>query len=172
MAQDEYTVRYTLGAGDNWELTKYVIRSSPRYWLMHGALIFGSAYLAGTLRGTEAGTGAFDARLFLGVALFMAVLDYLAQRLKSIHRVRRTPGLVGAHELRITPEGLHGKSDGHPESHVTWSHIDRIVETETWLYLFINRVSAVIVPQSAFVSGADRAEFADAARRWRAGNSA
>jgi len=169
MTQEEHTVRYTLAAADNWELTKYVIRSSPRYWLMHGALIFGSAYLAATIRGTEAGTGAFDVRLFVGVALFMAALDYLAQRLKSIHRVRRTPGLVGAHELRITPEGLHGKSDGHPESHVTWSHIDRVVETEAWLYLFINRVSAVIVPQSAFATAAERTAFSSAAQRWASG---
>ena len=169
MAQDEHSIRYTLHAGDNWELTKYVIRSSPRYWLMHGALIFGSAYLAGSIRGTEAGTGAFDARLFVGVALFMAGFDYLAQRLKSVHRVRRTPGLVGAHELRITPDGLHGKSADQPESHVTWSHIDRIVETDTWLYLFINRVSAVIVPQSAFATADERTAFASAAQRWAAG---
>lgn len=170
MTHDEHTVRYTLAAADNWELTKYVIRSSPRHWLLHSALIFGSAYLAGTLRGTDAGTGAFDLRLFLGAALFMAAFDYLAQRLKSVHRVRRTPGLVGAHELRITPEGLHGKSEGHPESHVTWSHIDRIVETDAWLYLFINRASAVIVPQSAFSTAADRTAFAAAARRWASGS--
>jgi len=168
MAEDEYTVRYDLEAADNWELTKFVFRTTPRYWALHGALILGTSWLAGSIRGLEAGSGAFDLRLALGVLGFMAAFDYLVQRVKSVHRVRRTAGLVGPHELRISPAGLYGKSTDI-ESHVDWSHIDRVVETDTWIYLFLNRVSAVIVPRSAFATAADRTAFASAAQRWASG---
>ena len=170
MSPTEHTVQYELRAQDNWELSKYVFRANPRYWLMHAALVFGTAGLAASIRGLEDQTGAFDLGMFAGVALFMGVFDYGVQRLKSAHRAKRTAGLIGPHELRITPEGVYGTTDG-VESHVTWSRIASVVETEAWLYLFLNRVSAVIVPIGAFENAAHRERFVTAADAWRAAGS-
>jgi len=165
MGSAEHRVRYELHRGDHWRLSRYLLRTRPGAWLVHGGLILGTAWLAASIRGFDRGDGAFEPGRFLGVAALMAVLDYAVQRLKSALRAGRTPGFIGPHELRITPEGLHGETDGE-ESSLPWAAVRRVVEVDSWLYLFLDRTSAVIVPLAAFPDGAAREAFVGAARTW------
>jgi YcxB-like protein len=56
-------------------------------------------------------------------------------------------------KLVINDAGIHAQLDGQSGS-IAWKLIERVVETETHIFLYLNRLRGYIIPKSAFVDGA------------------
>ena len=88
----------------------------------------------------------------------------LKRRILKIVEEGRRNSLFGRHELRITQDGIHGKT-GVSES--TWHRIERAVETEKHVIVYVNAITAFIVPKSAFTSEEEKERFLEEVNKFR-----
>jgi hypothetical protein len=67
-------------------------------------------------------------------------------------------------DIGLAPDGIRWKSH-RGEGRTAWNAVNRIVETKSYIYLFIDRAAAHVVPKRCFSSEGAAVEFAEAARR-------
>ncbi len=73
-------------------------------------------------------------------------------------------------DIELAPDGIRWKSH-RGEGRTAWHAVNRIVETRSHIYLFIDRAAAHVVPKRCFSSEAAALEFAQEARRLTHANS-
>jgi len=73
-------------------------------------------------------------------------------------------------DIELAPDGIKWKSP-RGEGRTAWNAVNRIVETKSHIYLFIERAVAHVVPKRCFFSEAAAREFAEDARRLVNANS-
>lgn len=72
--------------------------------------------------------------------------------------------LFGHHELRIDQDGIHVKTEA---SESTWHCIERAVESDKHVLIYVNSISAIIIPMSAFASDVEKINFLNEVRKFQ-----
>ncbi|HLJ53164.1 MAG TPA: YcxB family protein [Rhizomicrobium sp.] len=73
-------------------------------------------------------------------------------------------------DIELAPDGIRWKSELR-EGRTAWNAVNRVVETKSHIYLFIDRAAAHVIPKRSFSSEAAAREFAEDARRLVNANS-
>jgi YcxB-like protein len=164
-------VTYSLTRDDYWQFNRFLLkRRRSYYW---SPIVVGlAAALAclllilsdrGPLLPWAAGLGVLAAG---GVGAGWVVLcrRYLLRR-----AVRRLPADDGStlakRTLRIEQGGIHFSS-ATGEGVIRWSGVREIAENEDYLYLFTDKIVALILPKRLFADSATSKGFADATRSY------
>lgn len=72
--------------------------------------------------------------------------------------------LFGWHELTITQDGIHGKTEA---SETTWHCIEKAVETEKHVLVYVNSITAVVISKNAFASSEEKDRFLNELNRFK-----
>jgi len=80
-------------------------------------------------------------------------------------------GVLCDHVIAITEEGLR-ETTQVSESRSTWTGIERIVENEEYVFIYISACQAHVIPKRAFASEKDSKEFIEQARLFRSSRTA
>ncbi len=99
------------------------------------------------------------------IVLFPKIVEQSMKKriLKMVEEGKRNY-LFGRHELRITQDGIHGKTG---VSETTWHRIERAVETEKHVLVYLNSITAFVVPKSAFGSQEEKDRFLEEVSRFK-----
>lgn len=104
----------------------------------------------------------------LAVMLWMSFLFLPPTRGRIARFIRKQPKMMLTHFLSIDPAGLSAKTSAD-ESRYPWQTMYSLEEDAGYLFLFISRNSAFIVPKRAFATLNEAQTFLDTARRfWEA----
>jgi len=104
-----------------------------------------------------------SAGIVLAVTPLLIPLRRWSLRGKVAAMIQETPDMLGPSELSISREGLRTNSTHHP-----WRAFHKIVEVRGYLYFLLMPDRAIIVPDRAFRSPEERAQFLTTARDWYA----
>jgi hypothetical protein len=107
-----------------------------------------------------AGLVAAAAQLLVGYTLLAWMLDWLnrAVEVRFLANRKGALGILGDHQISISSEGMV-ETTAVSENRYRWAGVPRIERTATHLFLWMNDISAHIVPLSAFPSAAAASEF-------------
>ncbi|HLC49430.1 MAG TPA: YcxB family protein [Candidatus Andersenbacteria bacterium] len=81
---------------------------------------------------------------------FINVWNFYWRRMIKSFYTGRTD-MVGEHTLTIDENGLHLKSEQSEGSH-TWRVVEAIEQSEKYLFIFLGKLSAHVIPKSSFNS--------------------
>ena len=98
--------------------------------------------------------------------IFPSEMDRIARRL---YNEAKQPGLLGLHELEISKEGIVEKTEFN-ESRQSWRGVEKIVPTETHLFIFISSISAHVIPRHEVNVGELEQFIAQAEQWWQEAN--
>lgn len=73
----------------------------------------------------------------------------VSRRTSKLIKEGKDGKILGNKNIKLTPEGIYGTSL-YSEEKVKWDSIERIEETEDYIYIFISSISAFIIPIRAF----------------------
>ncbi|MGO9272015.1 MAG: YcxB family protein [Terriglobia bacterium] len=165
-------VTYSLTREDYWQFNRFLLkRRRSYYW----SPIVGGSVAAATcllLRASDSGTpllpwaAGFAVVAAAGVGAGWVLLGrrYLLRR-----AVRRLPAEDGStlakRTLRIDPGGIHFSS-ATGEGVIWWSGVVEITEDQAYLYMFTDKVCAIIVPKRLFADSAVWKDFVETARSY------
>jgi hypothetical protein len=99
--------------------------------------------------------------LILGVwwrAFPIRVAQLMRVNTERLHREGKNRGILGPHRIALEPEWLL-EASADREHRTRWRAIERVVETEAHLFLYVSGFSSVIVPNRAFATLEDRERF-------------
>lgn len=91
----------------------------------------------------------------------------LKSQVNRIVKLGGADGLIGTHSATLTPEGLESTSQDKSSTFFKWNGISAIETSPTQTYIFINKLTSLVIPNTAFVSDAERQTFVETARRYR-----
>ena len=111
-----------------------------------------------------------DLVLVIGVAVVLTVLSFLwivlakAMFLKHLRRninIMKKSGKLpyGGGNTLLFNEDVFVSVAPEKETKVKYSAIERIVETESYIFIFTSSIQAVIIPRSAFSDDAEKVRF-------------
>ncbi len=171
-------VTFDLTPDDFWHFSlyyrrnKYPIRPFFLYALF-GVIVF--LFLVGSWVAAEYwltfGRAQSTLLVCLPVLLFFAVLIFPPTKRRVIKIARQRPGLLCEHTIGISPEWLSEKTRIN-ENKVAWTTLKSIEEDSEYLFLFLDRLVAHVIPKRAFSSPQEANTFLNTAHRyWEAAKS-
>ena len=171
-------VTYELTPDNFWHFRLYYLRHKHfiRPALMYTLSgIMGLAFLGGTWAAAELWLtlGRISWILLLGLLVlpFFAFRMFPPTKGRVIKLAGQQPGLFCEHTIEISPEWLSEKTQVN-ESKVAWSTMKSLEEDPEYLFLFVDRLVAHVIPKCAFSSPHEAEVFLNTARRyWVAANS-
>ncbi len=83
---------------------------------------------------------------------------YYIKQTKKMLREKTNNGILGQKTLSLTEQGIITQGDGD-ETLTSYGNISQVAEGKTAVYLYNSAVSAIIVPNRAFSSSEQKAEF-------------
>lgn len=109
------------------------------------------------------------AQILVGYTVFFWVLEAVNRfvQVRLIGNRKSALGIIGDHQLMISSAGVVETTSVN-ENKYRWAGIPRIERTPTHMFLWVNDVSAHIIPLSAFPSGAAANEFELRAQEFKA----
>ncbi len=99
----------------------------------------------------------------LGGALIFFIYPYLDQksitgRLKKMLSEGNNQAILGHQAMSLSPEGIFSKSQTG-ESKLNWASIDKVVQSEKYIFLYISSTNAIVIPTRVFATENQRQEF-------------
>ena len=138
----------------------------PAYlWLF---LCIGIWYVDDLKRGEPLRTFLDLLPLFCGVPLYLLYFPWAYRRnlrkiVAGMVSEGQNRGLFGRRRVTISLEGVTETGE-FGQTTRTWRGIERVTETEDYVYIYANAVAAFIVPSRAFAGPSEFEEFVRAAR--------
>ncbi len=175
-------VTFDLTPDDFWHFSiyyrhhKYPIRPLLMYALF---AMISLVFLAGSWVAVEVwltrGLLQWTLLVCLPILLFFIVRFLPPTKGRVVKKVRRfanqKPGLLCEHTIDISPEWLSEKTSVN-ETKVAWTTLKSIEEDSAYLFLFVDKLVAHIIPKRAFSSPHEADMFLNTARRfWEAAKS-
>lgn len=171
-------VTYELTPDDYWRFNlyyrrhKYPVRPFMLYALS-GAI--GIVFLGGGWVAVESWLAFGRAQLTLLacllVLLFAAVGILPPTKRRMTKLAAQKPGLLCEHTIGISPEWLSEKTSVN-ENKAAWMTLKSLEEDSEYLFLFLDRLVAHVIPKRAFASPHEADMFLSTARRyWEAAKS-
>lgn len=81
-----------------------------------------------------------------------------------------TKGIIGEHELEISSDGVHERTSMNDGRH-SWVSVDRIVEDDRYIFIYLQVTMAHIIPKSSFATLDQANVFINEARALKAAAS-
>jgi len=75
-----------------------------------------------------------------------------ARRVRRLYREGKNKGLLGERLIELTRDGLIVRTEVG-ESKIKWDGIERIARTDDYSFIYLNAITAVIIPRKAIVEG-------------------
>lgn len=99
----------------------------------------------------------------LAGALVFFIYPYLNRksmigRLKQMLSEGNNKTMLGNQVITTSPEGIFCKSQAG-ESKLNWSSIDKVMQNEKYIFLYISSTNAFVIPTNAFATENQRQEF-------------
>lgn len=167
-------VTYELSADDYIAFNLYHQAHSPsikrrqlfsRWFLPVAMLFFG--WTLDQRDGGITGRTTFAMASLIWVLLFPAYWRWCSVRLvRRLLSEGLNSSLGKSNTLSIGPEGLQAVGP-EGESKLKWTAVEKIVTSESYVYLYVSAVSALMIPTAAFADSAARNQFVEAARQYR-----
>ena len=85
--------------------------------------------------------------------------DYI-RRLKKLYSEGDNKAILGKHKYVVSQDGLTATTPAG-ESKINWSSINKIMENEKYIFLYIGAASAITVPRSSFSDSKSEKDFLD-----------
>lgn len=108
-----------------------------------------------------------------GITYILWVVFYPRYFMKTVQRnieklmnEGHTKSMLGEHSLTLTDEGVIEKNNSG-ETKTNWSSIEKIVQTDEHLYIYIDSIKAYIVPIKAFKGESEKQYFLNEIRKYR-----
>src|SRR6266849_2915512 len=151
--EDHQRVTYSVTDEDIFRFLVYHTLHDPGSWcgFIVGALflfVFTTSLVSTGFKGTRP---SFAAMWGLVAALFFLLTYRWYLRLRARKGKHTLPGSLGEHTVAISPEGLF-TSTPLGEGTLKWAAFDRVVGTPDYLYLYVGKSAATIVPRRGFSS--------------------
>jgi hypothetical protein len=77
-------------------------------------------------------------------------------------------GLLGQHDIEIRSDGIHERTDVN-DSRQSWAAVERVAESDRYIFIYIGPMLAHIIPKAAFASAEEAASFFSQARSFHLG---
>lgn len=84
----------------------------------------------------------------------------VTRQARKLFREGSNKSLLGRHELHLSPDGIHYKTISS-ESKINWSSIEKVVQNEKYVFMYIGALNAIVVPKTAFASSKEQIKFLD-----------
>ncbi|MFN8387301.1 MAG: YcxB family protein [Anaerolineales bacterium] len=100
--------------------------------------------------------------LSIGVGLIYPYI-YKQRTIKQARKLFRegsNKSLLGRHEMQLSPDGIRYKTIAS-ESKTNWSSIEKVLQNDKFIFMYIGAINAFVVPKSAFASSEKQKEFLD-----------
>jgi len=110
----------------------------------------------------------YDWAFFVVAVLFFYIvfIRIVPKRyIRKLVREGRNTGLFGPCTVTISPEGISKKTE-FSQSSFTWSSVERIDTTDDYALVYVNSLSALIVPRRAFGTPSEFAAFVSQAQQY------
>ena len=111
--------------------------------------------------------GAFGGALLFHSLYLRWVTPWLLRRMLN---EGVTKGIVGEHELEISSQGVHERTSVNDGRH-SWASVDRIVEHDRYIFIYLQATMAHIIPKSSFATLHQASVFMNEARSLKAAAS-
>jgi len=170
-------ISYDVTLDDVVEFNRYHWQHSVAIRRVHRRSMLLMAPLTGALVLASALVGGLIPPLFLPVVLAFAcgvvgywITDVLWRRFWLGWMVRKIAAeggnktTLGRHELLIASDGVTERT-AFGESRQTWPAIERVVESERYIFIYTQPLAAHIIPKAAFADPEAAARFLAEARR-------
>ena len=111
--------------------------------------------------------------LSLSIFIFVAVVSILGSfvypyiyRRSAISQAQKllkegsNKSLLGYHEISLSSDGIIAKTLAG-ESKLNWASVEKVIENDKYIFIYIGAINAVVVPKNAFASNHQQKEFLD-----------
>lgn len=88
----------------------------------------------------------------------------MIKRVSKLLNEGKNNNIFGKHMLSISDDGIYGKTEA---SESKWKHVEKVVETENHILVYVSSISAIIVPKRAFSSNEQKGRFLDEVKRFK-----
>jgi len=88
------------------------------------------------------------------------------RRLRAMLSEGDNKPILGRQVVSISPEGLFSKTQAG-ESKINWPAVNKVVQSDTAVYLYISAANAIAIPKKAFPTGQELQEFLDEVDTYR-----
>lgn len=117
------------------------------------------------------GVNIFSGFLVILAILFLIFLPSIDENLslrmlKRILAQNENKYWLGSQELTLTPEHIMGKNEAS-EAKYQWKTVNKIEVTDTHMYIYINSVSAIVVPRKGIIEGSFDEIVCSASEFWK-----
>ena len=111
--------------------------------------------------------GAFGGALLFHSLYLRWITPWLIRRVLT---EGSTKGIIGEHELEISSDGVRERTSMNDGRH-TWGSVDRIVEDDRYIFIYLQATMAHIIPKSTFATVDQANLFISEARSLKAAAS-
>lgn len=101
--------------------------------------------------------------IFGGIMYFVIPYIYkrsLVGQVRKLLKEGSNISLLGKYEMRLSPDEIHYKTLAS-ETKIKWSSINKVVQNDKYIFIYIGAVQALVIPKSAFTSIEQQKEFLD-----------
>jgi hypothetical protein len=101
---------------------------------------------------------AFGLGIFFFFALPSMIWSSTKKRIERMFREGQNKGMSNTTKLAISEDGMEA-NNSLSASKMLWSAIEKITVTDEYIFLYVSAMNAMVIPQRAFATEAQRQEF-------------
>ena len=101
--------------------------------------------------------------IFGGVMYFVTPYIYkrnIVGQVRKLLKEGSNMSLLGHYEMHLSPDEIQYKMLAS-ETKLKWSSVDKVVQNDRYIFIYIGAIQALIIPKSAFPSNSQQKEFLD-----------
>ncbi len=158
-------VEYTLTLDDYIAFQHYMMRTSPALrrpiWMGYAAIVVLISLLFYFNEGWKSWENVLFSLAFLvgGLALYAWLVrssaGYTARRLM---KEGKNKGTFGQHTLKLGQDGVVETTEVG-ETRASWAGVERVTESETYIFIFLSSSMAHVIPKRSFASATQAEQF-------------
>ncbi len=145
------------------------IGNFQKYWWRHKSgvkpvlvWIAAMVVIAASWYGLPHDTASLVTSAVLPGVIILTLAPYITT-LTRVSQAKSTPGLLEPMSVRLAPDFMEQKT-AIGESKVYWKNIHDIADEPHYIFLFLNKRMAYIIPKRAFLTEAQQTTFTEAAK--------
>lgn len=115
--------------------------------------------------------GGFFGALFIFLGALYRYGPGTARRVRKLYREGKNRGLLGERLIELTDDGLILRTEVG-ESKIKWGGIERIARSDGYSFIYLNAVTAVIIPRKGILEGDHDQFMRTLQERWALANGA
>lgn len=85
---------------------------------------------------------------------------------KKLYSKGENKGFIGKHVMTLAPDELTETTEVN-ETKQKWSGVEKIVENDDYIFIYISALNAHIIPKRAFENESDVASFVETAKQYK-----